>query len=88
LVGIERAAGEESLSDFDGGHFAKAVVDLEDQVLGIRFFVDIHFDEAYATIAEKLLGAAAVDTPVRAVHRNFFHVYSMVLRRPAIQGAV
>jgi hypothetical protein len=73
LVGIERAASKKAVSYLYRRHFPAAFVYLEDEILGIGVFVDIHFDEVHATFLQKFLGAVAIHAPTRAVHCDVFH---------------
>src|SRR5260221_14705583 len=43
LLGVERAAGEEAVTDLNGADFALAVVDAEDQVFGMGIVFDVVF---------------------------------------------
>src|SRR3954469_18544278 len=60
LLGIEGAAGEIATVDFDGRHFAAAIIYAQDQVLGFGIFVYVNFLEGDATFPQELLGVAAV----------------------------
>ena len=63
LVGIERAAGEITAFDFDGGDLPAAIIHAQNQLFGIRCFVNIHFAKVMTSLAQKLLGAAAITAP-------------------------
>jgi hypothetical protein len=72
-VGIERAASKKTVADFYRGHLPTSLIHLQHQVLGIHVLVDIHIDEVHSAIFQKLFGAAAIDTPTRPIHCDFFH---------------
>src|SRR5579864_4546110 len=73
LIRIERAASKKAVADLDRGHFSAAFIYLKHQLLSIDILIDIHFDEVHSAILQKLLGAAAIHAPTRAIHCDFFH---------------
>ena len=70
--GVEGTACEVAVADLEGGDFAAAVVDAEDQVLGIGIFLDIDFADFDAAILEKRFGTTAIWAPGGAVHDDGF----------------
>jgi hypothetical protein len=62
FAGVEGAAGEKAVSDLKRGNFAAAVIDAQDQVLGIGIIFDVHFAEFHAAILQKIFHAAAIGT--------------------------
>src|SRR5579863_3297507 len=72
LDGVEGTAGEEAVADLQGGDFAAAVVDAEDEILGIGIVLNIHFANFDAAIFQERLGASAIGAPGSAVHDDGF----------------
>jgi hypothetical protein len=68
LDGVEGAAGEEVVAVLDGGDFAFAVIDAEDEVFGVGIVFDVDFTESDAAIFEEVFGAAAIGAPGGAVN--------------------
>jgi hypothetical protein len=73
LVGVERTTGKIPFSDLDGWHFPEPFVHLQDEILGVGLFVDVHFREINSAFPEKLLSAAAIHTPIGSVKYYLFH---------------
>jgi len=67
-MGVKRAAAEIATFNFDRRYFAETVVHAQDELFGIRFFVDINLTEFDAALTQELFGAAAVAAPVRSIN--------------------
>ena len=72
LLGVEGAAGEVAVADLDGGNFAAAVVDAEDQAFGFGIAIDHHFREFHTAFLHKGFRAAAIRAPYCGIHDDRF----------------
>src|ERR1700739_2400135 len=70
LLGVERAAGEVAIANLDGGNFAPAVVDTQNQAFGFGIVVDHHFREPHYAFLHKRFRAAAIGAPYCRIHHD------------------
>jgi len=72
LDGIERAARKKTFANLNGGNFAAAMVDAENEILGVRIFFNIYFAELQAPICHEGFSAAAIRAPRSRIHDDRF----------------
>src|ERR1700684_646317 len=73
LIGIKRAAREIAPVELERGHLAKTVVHAQAKLFRTRRLINIHFAKCDAALAQKILRAATIATPLRAINRKFSH---------------
>jgi hypothetical protein len=73
FVGIERAASEIAIADFQRRNSPAAVILAKNDCLSFVVLLDIHFVKFHIAFFQEILDPATIWTPARAVDDDGFH---------------